>query len=239
MRTIAVNGRWPVLLPDHRADRPGWDQHEAARFESMTALEPGKVLWDVGAELGDHAAVYASWGLVLVLIEPNPRAWPCIAATIDANDRRYNLAGWVWSFVGDQDDGIDPGRMYDGYGGFRWPAASVGPCDGRAGMAHLSGRPDPDPYPVQPMTTIDALAATRLARPDALTIDVEGTELRVIRGAVATLEEHRPRIWLSLHRELMAGYGDDPDDLFALLLDLGYRGELLAVDHEEHWKWTP
>lgn len=241
MREVRVNGRWPVLLPEHRARRPSWLTHEAARFQSIhDALEPGQLLWDVGAELGDHAAVFAWWGLRLVLVEPNPRAWPCIAATIGANEASAQVAGWAWAFTGDHPDPLEPNRYGVGGGvALTWPPVAAGPCDERAGMAHLSGRPDPDPYDAQPTTTIDALVALGLPAPDALTIDVEGAELKTIRGAATTLEVHRPHLWISIHDELMRGYGDQPGELHRTLLEAGYRGRRLATDHEDHWEWTP
>lgn len=239
MIPVAVNDRWPVLLPEHRARRPEWPWHESHRFEAMhTALPAGAVLWDVGAELGDHAAVYASWGCRLVLIEPNPGAWPCLAATLEANGATGAIDAWCWSFVADVETGeLGPARF--GTTAPPWPPSAVGECTDRAGMAHLSGRPDPDPYPEQPVTTIDALVAAGAPAPYAMTIDVEGAELKVIRGAERTIAEHRPKIWLSVHPELLTGYGDDPAEIQQVMTGHGYRGRLLAVDHEEHWEWMP
>lgn len=236
MRPVAVNDRWTIIVPDHRAARPEWPWHEAARFASMhDRLDgTGAVVWDVGAELGDHAALFVQWGCRVVLLEPNPRAWPCIAATIEANDAEGSVDGWWFGFVGADGPAVDDRIGFDG-----WPAAAAGICTDRAGMAHLSGRPDPDPYPHQPTSSIDALVAAGMSAPSALTIDVEGAELQVIRGARATLEDLRPVVWLSVHRELMAGYGDDPNELHLALLAAGYDGELLGVDHEEHELWVP
>lgn len=242
MREILVNDRWPIVVPDHRAARPEWPWHEASRFASMhDDLTPGSMLWDVGTELGDHAAVYASWGLRLVLIEPNPAAWPCIAATIEANQAEGQVAAWWFGFVTDTASGdLDVAGRVGAPGTRRgWPEPAAGPCTERAGMAHLDGRPDPDPYPVQPATTVDVLVAAGFPPPDAMTIDVEGAELKVIRGAIQTIREHRPRLWISVHPELMAGYGDAPTDLSLELLAEGYVGTLLDTDHEEHWRWVP
>ncbi len=43
------------------------------------------VVWDVGAEEGDMPALYATWGCDVVLVEPNPKVWPCIRYHWTAN----------------------------------------------------------------------------------------------------------------------------------------------------------
>lgn len=50
-----------------------------------------------------------------------------------------------------------------------------------------------------PIVTIDALLAEHALRPSAIKVDVEGAELRVLRGAMSTLRDVRPLIALELH----------------------------------------
>lgn len=237
-----INGRWTLLLPEHRAARPQWGdwidgagraRHgwEAERLASMHAnLRPGDVVYDVGAEEGDLPALWASWGCHVVLAEPNPRVWPNIRFIWRANGLPPPLATWP-GFLGDVDRTVVGERgpeLLDG--DTWWPACAGGPVIGDHGFCNLWERPD------LPATTVDALVASGVPAPDALTIDVEGAELRVLLGAERTLAEHRPLVWVSVHPEFMAdGYGDHPAQLHQLLAEHGYAGEHLATDHEQHW----
>jgi hypothetical protein len=58
-----INGRWPLLLPDHRAARPSWGWWEATRLAAMHHfIQPGDVVYDVGAEEGDFPCLFSTWG---------------------------------------------------------------------------------------------------------------------------------------------------------------------------------
>lgn len=86
--------RWPVLLPESRAQRPGWDYWEIERLSLMwAAIRPGDVVWEIGAEIGDLAALYALWGADVVLVEPDPNCWPTIEAVFAANGVTERIVG--------------------------------------------------------------------------------------------------------------------------------------------------
>jgi FkbM family methyltransferase len=42
-------------------------------------LAEAKVVWDIGANIGDHARQYLDWGMTVVAVEPNPVAFKCLA----------------------------------------------------------------------------------------------------------------------------------------------------------------
>ena len=69
---------------------------------------------------------------------------------------------------------------------------------------------------------LDDLLPADLA-PRLVKIDVEGAELGVLRGAEATLAEHRPLLLLEHGLGSADEYGTHPRDVFALLDGLGYR----------------
>src|SRR5882724_6033705 len=87
VKPTLINGKWQLLLPKHRADRPEWKTGwEVERLDALRAsIEPGKLVFDVGAEEGDMSALYALWGAQVVLFEPNERVWPNIRAIWEAN----------------------------------------------------------------------------------------------------------------------------------------------------------
>jgi hypothetical protein len=69
---------------------------------------------------------------------------------------------------------------------------------------------------------------------------VEGAELLVLKGAEKTLKEHHPNIWVSVHPDMLISlYDQTKEDVLFFMDSCGYDAELLAIDHEEHWIFTP
>ena len=196
MRPACINGRWPLNLPPHRAARPSWPWWEATRLAAMRHfIQPGDPVYDIGAEEGDFPALFASWGAHLVLVEPNPHVWPCIRWTWEANDLPAPLK-WHVGLLGDapQSADLDDSNAVDMDG---WPACAYGPMIPDHGFRHLNEHAGI----VSPVTTLDLLAQG--LPPDVVTMDVEGGELHVLRGAQETLAEHRPIVFVSIHPEFM------------------------------------
>lgn len=245
MKETWINGRWPLMLPDHRADRPEWAYWEATRLAAMHChIEPGDVVYDVGAEAGDFSALFATWGAEVVLVEPNPKAWPTIRATFEGNSLR--VPAWLVALLTDTDPYDDtsygnPGDWTDDTpdiqwdrAGMGWPECTEGPMDPAHGFAHI-GEGDCD------AVTLDWMGgkpdgAPRFPVPDVITMDVEGGEAHVIRGAVNTLVMHRPTVFMSVHPQFMADlYGEHPNQIHDTMRSLGYHGRFLGEDHEQHW----
>lgn len=242
MRKVEICDRadWALLLPEHRAARPEWPWWEKPRLDSMWRnLNPGDVLFDIGTEEGDQSALYARWvdnptdqyrpgGIVLV--EPNPKVWANVRAIFEANDIPAPLGCYV-GFAG------RAVRLGDGAWseGGAWPACASGPMIGDHGFLNICERPEVR------MTTVDSLADSLLCTPDALTIDVEGAELEVLRGARDTLVHDRPLVWVSIHPEFIRDmYGETRDAVIGYMAELGYRHEHLAAEHEHHTLfWHP
>ena len=74
------------------------------------------------------------------------------------------------------------------------------------------------------MTTLDRLMETEaLPEPDVVKVDVEGSEVLFLRGAMATVERARPVIVGEFNRGYMPLFGHTFLDAAALLAPLGYR----------------
>lgn len=244
-----VNGRWQLLLPDHRAARPEWPWWEATRLAAMhhvitrlvAAWELGRhqsdrpVVLDVGAEEGDFPALWSTWGANVMLAEPNPLAWPNIAAIFTANhlvEPLVAFAGFLAEHHGDTTEATDALEVLS------WPACADGPVVGDHGFCQLGQRPD------RPQTTVDWLCDHTSVVPDVITMDVEGAELMVLRGAELQLVRRHPHVFVSIHPDAM-------DEPYALdqgvqrvrewMATCGYpwaEHVHLATDHEQHW-WFP
>lgn len=237
-----INGRWTLNLPEHRAHRAEWvTGWERERLDSMhSILEPGMTIIDVGAEEGDMPGLWATWGCRVALVEPQPATWPNIRAVWDAND----LPAPAGVFVGFASDVTDLHPPVTGYGAVgyppegKWPACAHGEVRGDHGFAHLSQQAQSIPQ-----TTLADFADHYDLEVDAITLDVEGSELRVLVGAAAILDERRPHVWCSIHADRdwqVAEYGGaDRGDVDRFMATFGYEPVFLARDHEEHVYYRP
>lgn len=231
-----INGRWTLLLPEHRAHRPSWPWWEATRLAAMAHfIGHGDVVYDIGAEEGDFPALFAQWGATVVLVEPNPAVWPNIKAIFEANDLADKVAG---SFVGFASnvtaeptaDGLSVAEAFTD----TWPSCANGPLIGNHGFRHLAQETD-----TTPQTTIDAIVE-RFGAPTHITMDIEGSELVALQGAVETMRNDRPYVWVSVHKDpLLDFYCSEPGQVYDLMESLDYKRIFLTYDHESHELFVP
>lgn len=213
------------VLPVPLADWDVYDYWERERFASIRArVKPGDVLYDIGTEQGWCNLLYAATGARMVLVEPTAEFWPNIRATWERN---Y--------------PGVTPAGFYDGLLGSRgddtrslattWPEVSTGPLIDRNKYEYLHEHSDGIKQ-----TTLDELVERSALVPDAITMDVEGAELLVLRGARRVLSKYSPLVWVSIHPDLgERDYGIRAEQVHDFMHGLGYAGTHLATDHEEHW----
>ncbi len=236
-REINENPAWTYILPDSIAAWDAPSHWERERLASMQAhLKPGMVLYDVGTEHGWLSAVYGAFTGHgnMVLIEPSPEMWINIRKTWDANGLDDPIASFQM-FCGASPS--TPSRFAP-----PWPECSDGfaEADECPAMAYrYIGDAE------IPTTTIDQIAASTKRPPDAITVDVEGFEMAVMRGAEKTLRKHRPLVWISVHEDLMERAGwPDVQELYDFMTGMGYGREFLGRDHEAHnffapLEWSP
>lgn len=227
-----INGRWTLKLPEHRHDRPQWPWWEATRLAAMhhfiskmwfTGKIP--VVFDIGAEEGDFPALYAQWGAKVVMVEPNPKVWPNIKAIFEANTLKP-LA--TVQALASNEKVNDPTWQED------WPTCAYGEVIGDHGFINLAEAGD------TPQVRVDDITQD-IITPDVITIDTEGSELRVLEGAWETLSEHRPIVFVSVHEQFMKDMypGDTPQALDDYMETLSYHKTYLGSDHEDHIMYHP
>lgn len=231
MKLTKINRKYELLLPDHRADRPEWATGwEVERIESMLSnLKEGDLVIDIGTEEGDISALLARKTGKIILFEPNPKVWPNIRAIWEANNLAMPLAYWV-GFAANQTDSTMLDQSFD-----KWPSCTENELIGNHGFKELS---DPDNIP---MTRIDDfLPSVTTEKVKLITVDVEGSEFEVVKGAVETLKNHRPLLYVSLHPDFMYHHFQQHYlDFIKFVEDLGYKKEVLAIDHEIHLLFKP
>lgn len=224
MTPAQVYGFINLMLPDHIAAWDVLDYWEKPRWASMVGrLDRDDCLFIVGAEHGFVAATYALFCPQVVLFEPTPEFWPNIRLTWEANGLPYPVA-CVPALVGHSALG-NPEICRDGV----WPIPAAGLEHGAGGYRYIHN------HDGTPCVTVDEFVESTLVVPTAMSIDVEGAELDVLKGAERTLAEHHPLLWVSEHPDLAKrDYGVDPGDVHAFLARFGYNRHHIATDHEVH-----
>lgn len=232
MQPVTINGEWDIILPEHRANRPEWYRPEGWEKKRLQKLheviedltlntKSTPIVYYVGAEEGDMAALCAMWFSRLILFEPNEKVWPNIKAIFDANKLETPLLSFV-GFASNKDD-------YRYLEKTLWPECAVGPLIGDHGFKELH-----DSGNIRQIK-IDTLVEKTNYIPDIISIDVEGSEWEVLKGAEKTLYEHHPHIFLSGHPEFMFRiYGQYLYDLRAWIKHIGYHEEIIDYQHEVH-----
>lgn len=233
-----INETYDIVLPDFRRDfhhdRPNW---ERGRLEVCAEfMKPGFTVYDVGAEHGDFTTLYRKWvgeeGMVIP-IEPADHYWPFIRETHKANGfsnaptiMYTGLASFAKSrnFV----DGLNLGLK-----GWCKQSEAEGKPDG--GFVHLAQDRD------TPRCTLDTIAMFA-ETPDAIVIDVEGAELRVLEGTERILAQKRPLVWVSWHQETAWNwYKTTLDEMHDFMLQFGYSADKLPHhgEGEDFWFYQP
>lgn len=191
----------------------GWD--DAFVRDVPVLVRPGERTIDIGAQKGFFAMTLARavgpTGAVLA-VEADPAALELLESHRDRNDMPQIRIAPV--AVGDRDGEEITFHLSDRVG---W--SSRFPNEMQSSHVRrdvtLSAR------------TVDSVAAERLddlASPLSLVkIDVEGSEVRVLRGMCALLREHSPTLWMEVNHASLAAAGTSADELEGLLEPYGYR----------------
>lgn len=178
-----------------------WNPQEYRAFR--TAVAPGAIVLDVGANVGSYTLLFALWagrtGRVFAF-EPAPEARKGLrlhAALNGISDRVEIVAAAASS-------GIGSARFHiDGASGTN--ALSVNGEGATPGFIDVE------------TTTIDGFCESRNLHPDVIKIDVEGAELDVLRGARRVLALPGVHAFLEFHPSVWAGRGVTPDAVRAEL----------------------
>lgn len=226
-----INGKYDIILPEHRADRPeyhskeGW---ERARLDSMHKhIGKGDVVYSVGSEEADMTGLMAIWGAELVLFEPNDKVWPNAKAIWESNKLDSPLATFS-GFAANETYGQG---LYIG----KFPPSAEGDIISDHGFKNL----DENDGTIPSIKIDDIVFIHGVKPPTVIEFDCEGSGFEVLKGAERVLREYKPMIFASWHPEFKFDkYNIYLNDVRQWVKDIGYREELLAYDHEVHMKYT-
>lgn len=183
--------------------------HEPRTMATVRRLVgPGDIALDVGANAGYYALVLAqivgNSGSVIAF-EPTEWAFDKLVENIGLNEF--------------QNIRVEKVALSDSTG--EREVSSTEPAF-KASWPLTGEQQERAPEVVTFVTLDDYVARAELAAVDFVKVDVDGYELRVIRGATATLRRFRPPILIEIGRWTQAELGDDPLEVAVLLDDLGY-----------------
>lgn len=219
--------KFEMILPEPLASWDVFPYWEKERVYSMQKhLKQGEVLFDIGTEQGWCNLVYAQFvgPENMVLIEPTYEFWANIKKTWDKNYDVSPLACY-WGLF-DNKTREDFNKGFD-----IWEKADAEQIIDRNKYQYIHESENKTTH-----IELDKYVAETGIVPDALTMDVEGAELLILQGAKETLKKYKPKLWISIHPDLgLRDYGIKKEQTLQFMEDLGYKGEHLATDHEEHW----
>jgi len=206
-----------------------FDVWEAERTRSMVKhLNKGDILFDVGAEMGWLSCVYGQ--IVgpsnMVLIEPTREFWGNIRALWEKNFDCHPLATYAGLI---SDKSTEPQVIPDMN---KWTPESKGDLIDKLAYTYIHENPTKVPE-----ITIDDYVKQTGIVPNAITIDVEGAESLVLQGAINTLKQYSPQVWVSEHDDLAINLGFDRYACGEFMTKLGYTREFIATDHEHHVRY--
>jgi len=166
----------------------------------------------------------------IVLIEPSCEFWSTIKMIWDSNKLKAPLSSFC-GFIGNE---VDPKRR-DDYA--TWPKCiDLDPIDHARPYKSIHNK---EHRANTRAKSVDKMVEETKITPDILNIDIEGAELLALKGARNTLKNNRMKVWVSIHSDLLEkNYGSKKRDVLEFMNSLGYKGEKLGVDHEQHYFFT-
>ncbi len=196
------------------SDFESWGQSHNSGFDQLIAASIGAhCVFDVGAHIGLTTLPLATTmtaGGVVVAFEPGNVNASFLEKHIAENKLENVIV--IKNLVGDMIS--DQKAFYE--------------SEDVSGMNSLAEIRDKHPSSFVSMVTLDQVVSERNVIPDVIKIDVEGAELKVLRGARETLLRHSPIIFLSVHPRQLEVLGDSVEDLLDFVLGLGY--EVFSTD---------
>lgn len=239
MVEAVLNGRWTIKLPEHRAERPQWYSEEGWEKKRLEAIhdfvkhKKNPVIFYVGSEEGDMAALCQMWGAEMVLFEPNPKVWSNTRAIWEANNLETPIC--IQGFASNDDTRHQWSKfIYE----HEWPEDAYREIEAAHGFKELNK--ESQSYPQVRISEVVGVGGIKY--PDAVCIDVEGAEGHVLRGMESLMRSHlKPTIFLSLHPEfLRTEYDEWGAELREWVIGCGYEETLLDYPlHEVHICYKP
>lgn len=211
MAGLYLRARHSVLYAGIRRGR--WKVRSAWKVALTQSVEPGHVVFDVGANIGlisQPAAWLVGRRGQVHAFEPSPAVSESLRRRVELLRLRNVVTNRC--AVGRT---VGQATLYE-YESFHGGASSLRPETRTAGPH--------DHETTVPVDSIDRyVASCGIQRVDFIKIDVEGAELEVLEGAGQTLGDYRPALFIEASPQTLAAFGSTVDDLLAVVTAIGYE----------------
>lgn len=215
--------QWNIKLPKDRANifLSGWEKKRMDHL--LDNVEENDVVYYIGSEIGDMPAMLAVQGAEVALFEPSEHYWQQTKKIWEKNKLKKPIFFW---------SGFASNKTRRQKEAINWEDIDMDYKNPKnLGFRELDKEGENFPQ-----IKIDDVIKFVIP-PTIMSIDVEGSEFEVLKGAKNTLIEYKPKIYLSLHPEfLFHQWGVYANDVRNYLKDLGYRETLIDYPpHEVHF----
>jgi FkbM family methyltransferase len=192
----------------------------------LARLEPGAVVIDVGANLGQMTLSYAKSPSTarVYAFEPTDYAFSKLQTNLELNPALRQKVVATKAFVSDEHSAVAELTAYSSWPVGGRPAAdqTTHPIHGGVVM----------PASGTPSVTLDEFVEQEdITRVDLIKIDTDGHELQVLRGARRVIQQHQPAIIFEWGQYVLRERGVDPADFFRYFEDFDCRLINLANRH--------
>ena len=235
-REVIINGKWPIVLPESSAEEwegnmkfhgNTWEMPRLLALEKMIKAKDKPIVLYIGAYKGDMAALLASWGARLMLVESTAAFWPLIKETWELNPELPQPITFFSGLISRDTKNLGNIDLT------KWPSRTAEYIEGAVGFTHLAESKNDHTFP---QISIDTLVLKTGYTPDIITMDIEGSELEACYGALDIIVNHKSDFLLSVHPEFMFHNHETYErELHDLLRNNKYQGTWLDYDHEHHW----
>jgi FkbM family methyltransferase len=208
--SVIVNGfqmRMPVRYYKYYQD--GYEKDNFEFFKSE--IREDDTIFDIGGHIGLNAVLFAKLapkGKIFVF-EPAPNTFNIISKTLGINNLQHRVT-------------VTQQAVSNKSGSTFFYMADTNLADNANSLIHHRTDKKLKKIEVQ-LTTIDEfIKANSIQKVDFIKMDVEGAELDALKGGIACLKKHKPKMTLGLHPQPIKQKGDSLEEIYDLLIDCNY-----------------
>lgn len=194
------------IAPIEALNFKDYEKAESTMVESL--VEDGCNFFDIGANIGWYSINIAAFqrATQVYSFEPLPKTYQQLEINVALNAvpnvklHHFGFSNQAGSF----------------------PFYYYAQGSGNASSANLTERTDVEVVQCS-VQTLDSYVTATGSRVDFIKCDVEGAELLVFQGGLQTIARDKPIVFSEILRKWSAKFNYDPNDIFVLFRNLGYR----------------